>query len=345
MKLKVFRKDLNLKHVTMTSAGSVSVVRSVIVELEQDGVAGFGESYEDRAIHPMRADAMREKIERLAPAVRDYALADPTAFDRFIAPLFQDDAASRCAVEMAACDLWGKIFGCPLRRLWKYRGSGPFYSSFTIGQDSPERAVEKFEENSDWPIYRVELGGRNDIPLLESIRQRTDARLYVDAAGSWSLSQALDYLPHLVSLGVELIEQPLPPDRWEEAKIFKSHSPIPVYADESCLSIEDVSRCVGAFDGVNLRPVKFGGLLGTRRAIAAAKAFGLKTMIGSPVETAVGASAVSQFVPVLDAFYIDGPQQIDRRIGQGVELDRGRVCFSRLSGTGVTFVKTQARMA
>ena len=340
MKLKVFRKDLDLKHVMMTDAGSVSLVRCVIVELEQDGIVGFGESCEDRAIHPMRADAMVEKIARIEKAVGGYALADPTAFDRFISPMFQDDAASRCAVEMAACDLWGKIFGYPLRRLWKYRGAGPFYSSFTIGQDSPERAMEKFEENPDWPIYRVELGSRGGIPLLETLRKRTDARFYVDAAGSWSLSQALDYLPHLVRLGVELIEQPLPPDRWEEAKIFKEHSSIPVYADESCLSVEDVSRCVGTFDGVNLRPVKFGGLLGTRRAIDAAKAFGLKTMIGSPIETTIGASAAAQFVPILDAFYIDGPQQIDRRIGQGVGLDRGRVCFSRLNGTGVTFIKS-----
>ncbi len=343
MKLKVFRKDLNLKHVSMTAAGSVSVVRSVIVELEQDGIVGFGESCEDHAVHPMTADAMSEKIARIGPALKDYALADPTAFDRFITPMFQDDAASRCAVEMAACDLWGKIFGRPLRRLWKFCGAGPFYSSFTIGQDSPERALEKFEENPDWPIYRVELGGRGDIPLLEKLRDRTDARFYVDAAGSWGLSQALDYLPHLVRLGVELIEQPLPPDRWEEAKIFKSHSPIPVYADESCLSVEDVSRCVGAFDGVNLRPVKFGGLLGTRRAIGAARAFGLKTMVGSPVETSIGASAAAQFAPVLDALYIDGPRQIDRRIGQGVELDRGRICFSRLNGTGVTSLKSLIR--
>ncbi len=329
----------------VTAAGSVSAVPCVIVELEQDGIVGFGESCEDRSIHPMRADAMIEKISRLAPMLGSYALADPMAFDRFIAPVFQGDAASRCALEMAACDLWGKILGYPLRRLWKHRAAGPVYSSFTIGQDSPERAFEKFEETPDWPIYRVELSGRGDIELLEKIRGLTNARFYVDAAGSWNLSQALDYLPRLAELGVELIEQPLSPGRWEEARMLKEHSPIPIYADESCLSIEDVSRCAGVFDGVNLRPIKFGGLLGTRRAIAAARAFGLKTMIGNPVETTVGASAAAQFAPILDAVYIDGPCQIDRKIGQGVELDHGRICFPRLSGTGVTFIKSQVRVA
>ena len=87
MTLKVFRKDLDLKHVMMTDAGSVSLVRCVIVELEQDGIVGFGESCEDRAIHPMRADAMVEKIARIEKAVGGYALADPTAFDRFISPM------------------------------------------------------------------------------------------------------------------------------------------------------------------------------------------------------------------------------------------------------------------
>lgn len=338
MKLRVSRKDLPLKHVMTTPRGSVSVVYAVIVELEQDGLYGFGESYEDRSIHPYRIDTMVEKIRGIEKDLAKYALADPLAFNLFVAPHFQDDNASLCAVEMAAYDLLGKLHNAPLRRMWRYRNDKPLVSSYTIGKDSMERALDKFEEVPDWPIYRVELTGRNDIPLLEELRRRTEAAIRIDVGGYWTLSQALDYLPKLERLNIESIEQPLPPGQWEESRILKENSSIPIYADETCLSIDDIGRCVGAFHGVNLRPIKFGGLQATRRAVKMAKALGLKTMIGNPIESTVAASAVAQFAPVLDQIYVDGPLQIERKLGSGLELDHGKIILPASNGTGVNHI-------
>lgn len=343
MKLRVFRKHLSLRHVKTTAVGSVSSVGALFVELEQDGLVGFGECCQEDRLSLGMLDALHEKIARFEGHLKNYALADPFAFERFISPHFEREPAARCALEMAACDLWGKIRGFPLRRLWKLRSAGAVYSSFTLVRGSRESTLDKLDETPDWPIYRVELNGRDDIPLLEEIRRKTDARLYIEVAGQWTLSQALDYLPRLIALKVDLLEQPFPADAWEQTKIFKKHSPIPVYADESCRSLEDIERCVGIFDGVNLTPVKFGGMLATRRAIVSAQALGLKTMIGNPTESTVGASAAAQFAPVLDAVCIDGPCQIKQKIGLGIEFDRGRILYPKIGGTGVSSAKTAPR--
>ncbi len=326
--------DLPLKHVTTTLSGSISVVRAVIVELEQDGLRGYGEAYEDKNLG-IRVEEIAERIEKSRDQLSSYALADPYAFDRYISPFFGSNLPALCAVEMAACDLWGKLRSQPLWQIWRYDVSHLPLSSYSIGQDSVERAIEKFEEVPDWPLYRVELGNRNDIPLLEELRHRTKAPFRIDVSGNWTLNQALDYLAPLQDLGVELIEQPLPRHQWEQMKILKENSPIPIYADESCLNEEELERCAEYFHGVNLRPIRFGGMIQTRAMIAKAKALGLKTMIGNPVESTVAASAVAQFAPILDAIYIDGPLLIDKRVGLGVELDHGKIILPEEDGTGL----------
>lgn len=343
MKLRVFKKHLTLRHVKTAPGGLVSSVGALFVELEQDGLVGFGESCQEDQIRSGKIDGMIEKIARLEGELKSYALADPMAFERFIAPFFEGEPAARCALEMAACDLWGKTSAAPLHSLWRIRHSGPVYTSYTLGCGSEESILAKLAEAPDWPIYRVELDGRADIAALKTIRSKTNARLYVDAGGHWTLAQALDYLPDLVELEIALLEQPFPADAWEEMRIFKERSPIPLYADESCRSADDIQKCAGVFDGVNIYPVKLGGMLATRRAIAAARAFGLKTMIGNPTESTVSASAAAQFAPVFDAVCIDGPCQIRQKIGLGIEFDRGRIIYPRQDGTGVSSAKTVPR--
>lgn len=336
MRLKVIRMDLPLKHVTTTPDGTVSVVRAVLVELEQDGLRGYGEAYEDAALGTT-VETMAEKLDRSREILAHYALADPLAFHRHVAEFFGAELSALCALEMAACDLWGKMCNRPLWRALKLDPANAPISSFTVGQDSLDRALEKFDEHPDWLLYRLELGNKDDLLLLEELRRRTDAKFRVDANGRWTLEQTLDYMAPLQELGVELIEQPLPPGDWERMAILKENSPIPIYADQCFRSEADFERCAACFHGVNLRPIKFGGLIPTWRAINRAKELGLKTMIGNPVESAIASSAVAQLAPALDAVYLDGPLLIDKRIGNGVELDRGRIVYPKENGIGIRF--------
>ena len=142
-------------------------------------------------------------------------------------------------------------------------------------------------------------------------------------------------MDELKTLNIELIEQPLHPDDWDGMGRLREVCPFPLIADESCRCEEDIDKCIGYFDGINLKPVKFGGLNPTRRAIEKARAAGFKTMIGNTIETTIAACATSQFAPRLDYVYLDGPLLIDKKIGSGVSLDRGQIILSRENGTGI----------
>ena len=336
MRLKIIRMDLPLKHVMTVFRGTISVIRTVVVELEQDGLRGYGEAYEDQH-WGITIESMVRSLEMCREKMGKYALADPYAFGRFIAPIMRDNPAAASAIEMAACDLWGKLRNQPLWRVWRTKPRNLPISSYTLGLDSLYRILEKFNEQPDWPLYRVKLGSHEDMTILRELRKRTNAPFRIDVNGCWTSQQALDYIDELKTLNIELIEQPLHPDDWDGMAALKEKCPFPIIADESCRCEEDLEKCVGFFDGVNLKPVKFGGLNPTRRALEKAKSLGFKTMIGNTIESSIAASATSQFAPQLDYIYLDGPLLIDKKIGSGVQLDRGRIILPRENGTGVSF--------
>ena len=335
MRLRVIRTDLPLKHVMTVFRGTISVIKAVVVEMEQDGLRGYGEAYED--LHwGVSLDSMVSALESCRRFTADYALADPRAFGLKIEALLKDkpNPAAVSAIEMAACDLWGKLRNTPLYRVWRYDPRRLPLSSYTLGLDSLYRIIEKFNEQPNWPIYRIKLGAHEDMTILRELRKRTKSPFRLDVNGCWTKQQALDYVDELKTLNIELIEQPLHPDDWDGMARLKEVCDIPFIADESCRCEADIDKCVGFFDGLNLKPVKFGGLMSTHRALEMARARGFKTMIGNTIESSIAASATSQFAPRLDYVYLDGPMLIDKKIGVGVQLDQGRIIMSRENGVG-----------
>lgn len=325
-----------MRHVAIVSGSTISNVRALAVELDQDGLRGYGEINEDS-----RFDINVEKIigilEKMKEKVSRYALADPCAFLRTIEEPLRENRAAQCALEMAACDLWGKLRNRPLWRLWGLDTAKTPLSSYTLTLDSVFRILEKYDECPDWPVYRIKLGSSVDMDILRELRKRTVSPFRIDVNGSWTFHQTLAFLDELKDLQVELIEQPLPKEHWEEMALLHQRSPIPIFADESCRSMEDIKKCSECFDGINLKPVKFGGLFPTLTAIGMTKDLGMKAMIGTTFESAIAASAVAQFASLLDYIYVDGPLLIDKKLGHGVQLNNGKIIYPKENGTGIRF--------
>ncbi|MDO5554430.1 MAG: enolase C-terminal domain-like protein [Planctomycetia bacterium] len=336
MRLRIIRMDLPLRHVTIVSRTTICVVRAVVVELEQDGLRGYGEAYEEPAFGTKVEDIVRV-LESCREPLDHYAMADPIAFGSLITPMLAGQYAAQTALEMAACDLWGKLRNRPLWRLWGWRTGTEPVSSYTITLDSVFRMLEKLGECPNWPLYRIKMGGLDDMRALREIRARTQSPFRLDVNGCWTREQAFDYLPELERMNIELIEQPFHPDDWDANALLREKTSIPIIADESCRCLDDMDKCVNFFDGINLKPIKFGGLYPTLIALEKAKYLGFKTLMGNTIESSIGASAVSQFAPELDYIYVDGPMQIDKRLGQGVTLDKGKIVYSAENGTGIRF--------
>lgn len=334
MQLRFHTFDLPLRHTFTISRGSVDVQPTLIVELEQDGLRGYGEAttnpYYGATLENMigALEAAREEIEA-------YRLGDPAEFWQALRPSLREHPFAQCALDQAAYDLWGKLRGAPVWKLWGLSIENLPPTNYTIGIDTIETMVAKMREFPGWPVYKIKLGTDHDLEIIRTLRQHTDAVFRVDANCGWTAEETLQNAAAMQSLGVEFIEQPLPADRWQEMGRVYGASALPIIADESCVVEHDVERCAGAFHGVNIKLVKCGGLTPARRMIARAKELGLRTMVGCMTESTVGISAIAQLLPLLDYVDMDGALLLAKDIAKGVTIEQGHCRYPQENGSGV----------
>lgn len=336
MKLEYFEFDLPLRHTFTISRTSYSSQPTFIVSLSEDGQSGFGEATTN-SYFGVTYETLRRSVEAVRGEVEALSLTMFTPEElwaQFYTKLV-DSPFALCALDQAAHDLGAKLHGKPLYELWGLSLESVPASCFTIGIDSIDRMVEKLKEMSGWPIYKIKLGTDQDVQIVRKLRQHTDATLRVDANCGWSVNQALRNADEFAKLNVEFIEQPLPANRWDDHRTLFEQSALPILADESCISEQDVKSCASLFHGVNIKLVKCGGLTPARRMIDNAKQLGLKVMVGCMTESTVGISAIAQLLPLLDYVDMDGAALLAEDIATGARLEKGICRFPNRNGTGV----------
>jgi L-alanine-DL-glutamate epimerase-like enolase superfamily enzyme len=284
---------------------------------------------------------MATAIESVRGMIEVDRLDDPLALIAKIdAQLPREKSAkfALSALDQAIHDLWGKLRGAPVYRLWGLSTDNAPMSDYTLGIDTPAKMVEKLREMPGWPVYKIKLGTPDDLAILRELRRHTGTVFRVDANCGWTADQTIELAPVLQKLNVEFIEQPLPPEDVEGARRAFEKSALPLIADESCITEEDVDRCMGCFHGINIKLVKCGGLAAARRMIARARELGLTVMAGCMTESTVGISALAQVLPLLDYVDMDGAVLLAKDIATGVRLDRGRCIYPKENGTGVQLI-------
>jgi L-alanine-DL-glutamate epimerase-like enolase superfamily enzyme len=242
------------------------------------------------------------------------------------------------AIDQAIHDLWGKLRGAPVYRMWGLTVDKIPMSDYTIGIDTPENMVAKMNEMPGWPVYKIKLGTTDDLGIVRELRKHTDALFRVDANCGWTAEQTIEFAPAMKEMGVEFIEQPLPSEDVEGARRAFEKSVLPLIADENCVVEEDVDKCAGKFHGINIKLVKCGGLATARRMATRARALGLKVMAGCMTESTVGISALAQMLPLLDYVDMDGAVLLAKDIATGVRLERGQCSYPSVHGTGVELI-------
>lgn len=333
MQLRYWSHRLKFRYPFTISKGTKTHQPTLLVSLSLGRWTGYGEapaiSYYNITVEQMIAD-----LEQKKEAVEKFAFTDPERYWHYLHHLFPHNPFLVCALDMAGWDLYGKMKNLPLRTLFKAPATEGPLTDYTIGIDTPETMIEKLLA-TPWPIYKIKVGTANDLEKLEAIRAHTDARLRVDANAGWSLETALALLPALEKLGVELVEQPLAKDDWESMKILYERSPLPLFADESCVFERDVERCANFFHGINIKLTKCSGLTPARRMITTARSLGLKIMLGSMNESTVGTAALAQLLSFADAADLDGPLLLEEDLASGLLFEKGKVLPSSLPGLGV----------
>lgn len=327
--------ELETAHPFGIARGTQSSYRVVWVRLtDDDGVEGWGEA-DPSSYYGETADTVVAALKQLAPLLPEDPFALEEAEGRLAASL-KGNAAARVALSAALHDLVGKRLGVPLWKLWGLDPAKAPASSFTIGIDAPDVIKAKVREASPYGILKIKVGTPDDERILRAVREVTDKPIRVDANCGWTAKQAIARLPLLREMGVELIEQPLPPEDLDGLAQVRRASPLPIIADESCRTAADIPRLAGAVDGINIKLAKCGSLREALRMIAVARAHSMMVMVGCMIETSLGITAAAHFTPLVDVVDLDGAALLKRDPFTGASIAGGRVTLPTGPGLGVT---------
>ena len=215
------------------------------------------------------------------------------------------NGGAKCAIDTAMHDLAGKVAGQPVHALLGLSTDIP-PTDFTLGLDEPAVVAERARRAGGFPALKIKCGGPADIATLEAVRAVYDKPLRVDANTAWTPEIARQLLPALLDLGVELIEQPFPATRLDWLRDFQAESALPIVADESCVTIEDLDALVGVTAGVNVKLAKCGGPGPAARMLARARDLGFRTFLGCMEETSIAIAASAAVASLADWVDLDG---------------------------------------
>jgi L-Ala-D/L-Glu epimerase len=337
MKLTLQRRKLHLRHPFLIARkmDDRSTDKNVLlVRLEHEGKVGWGEAAPISYYH-QSLDSAEEALTEMGKMLGN----DPFALDAVFDPIwekFADQSAAICALDGAFYDLMGKILDVPV---WKMLGLDrrrvPL-TSFTIGIDTPEIVARKVDEAAEYPVLKIKVGTDQDEAMLNIIREKApDKSLYVDANCGWTSANVLERCKFVSRYKLDLIEQPMPPGMHDGlAEVRAAVSP-PIMADESCVSVDDVLKCVPHFDGVNIKLSKCGGIRRALKMIHTARSAGIKVMLGCMVETSVGISSAVTLSPLVDFIDLDGHLLLADDPFEGIGGAKGVLTLNDRPGLGV----------
>ncbi|GAB5431156.1 MAG: dipeptide epimerase [Epibacterium sp.] len=294
MKITVTPDVFKLAQVFTISRGSRTEAKVLTVRIEDGDHVGWGE-----CVPYARYDETLESVTAQIEAL-------PDVFTREELQRLLPAGAARNAVDCALWDLEAKKAG---KSVWELAGldqPGPEITAYTLSLASPEEMQKQAAENAHRPLLKIKLGTPEDMPRLEAVRAGApEARIIIDANEGWSAEVYAELAPHLVRLGVELVEQPLPAG--EDEALIGMERPVPVCADESAHDCASLPKLKGKYDVVNIKLDKTGGLTEALKLRDAALAEGYQVMVGCMVGSSLAmapATLVAQGALVTD---LDGP--------------------------------------
>ena len=189
MKLILREYNLKLKHTFTISRESIDFQPSLIVELQSDGLSGFGEATSN-PYYKTTVPMMIQDLERFRSTIEASENETPEVFWGKIYPFLKHDMFALCALDLAYNDLYARKKGKKLYELWNYTTERNPLTDYTIGIASIEKMVSKMQE-LPWPIYKIKLGTKEDIAIVKELRKHTDAIFRIDANCGWGVEKPL----------------------------------------------------------------------------------------------------------------------------------------------------------
>lgn len=326
---------LRLRHTWTTTMSSSEYRDTIQVRLTSDGVTGVGEGAPIVRYHES-AEEGKKAIESILPFLQQ---ANPWYFEKVMAEVskrVQGQFAAKAALDIALIDWVGKKLSTPLYRMLGLDLNDTPITTFSIGIDTPESTRQKVLEAEAFPVLKIKVGLNNDEATIAAVRRVTKKPLRVDANEGWKdKEEAVRKINWLETQGVEFVEQPMPADMIEETRWVRSRVHLPIIADEAAVNASAIPKLVDAYDGVNVKLDKCGGIQQAMRMIYVAKSLGMKTMLGCMVSSSVSVTAAANLSPLVDYADLDGNLLIANDPYSGVQVHNGKLILGDAPGVGV----------
>lgn len=252
------------------SRGSKTAAQVLTVRVTRGGVTGWGECVPYARFHNTLA-SVTAQIAALPPLITRAELQTTLP-----------SGSARNAVDCALWDLEAKQTGTPVWRLAGLQAPRPVPVAFTLSLDTPDAMRLQACENAHRPLLKIKLGTPDDMPRLEAVRAGAPkSTLIIDANEGWTPEVYADLAPHLLALGVAMVEQPFPAGA--DDMLAEMDRPLPVCADESAHDRASLAALRGKYDLVNLKLDKTGGLTEALATRTEARRLGFGVMVGCMV--------------------------------------------------------------
>lgn len=313
-RLTVQSRSWRLKEPFVIARGSRTVSNVVVVQLEADGHVGRGEA-QGVAYQGETQESMTAQIEKVRGIIE-------SGITRQELLKLLPAGGARNAVDAALWDLQAKQTGMHVWARAGVRNGGPIESAVTIGIRTPEAFESSARALSDHPWIKIKVDRNNPVAAVAAVRRGAPrARLIVDANQSWSLEDLARFAPALLEHNVDLLEQPLAAGK--DDNLSKNWSAIPICADESLNTIEDLPRLIGRYDFVNIKLDKCGGLTTALELARAAQRSGFRLMSGCMVSSSLAMAPAMVLAQLCEINDLDGAFLLAEDWPGGIIYERG----------------------
>jgi len=326
-----FKRPFKIAHGTRTSTPIV------LVELEHEGVIGYGEA----SMPPYLGESHETVLaflKRCTPLIENWK--NPFEIESLLQEIdlvAPHQCAAKASIDIALHDLVGKLKNKPCWQLLGANKEDTPFTTYTLGIDEPEILKQKIEDGTSYKILKVKLNGEKDRASIETIRSITDKPIAIDVNQGWKKKEdALEMIEWLADKNVLFVEQALPKTNWDDARWLFERSPLPLFADESIQRYVDLEKVKDCYHGVNIKLMKCTGMHEANRIIQQARALHLKVLIGCMSETSCAISAAAQLSPFADYADLDGALLIKNNLFDGITFTDGKITLNDSPGIGIT---------
>ncbi len=270
----------------------------VVVEIEQAGIVGRGECERTDIFEPEYPNVMLE-LEKVRQQI-EQGISREELLELMPA------GNARNAIDCALFELEAKQQGLSSWQLAKMSAPKPLTTAFTLSLDTPQEMAKAAATNHWRPILKLKLGSDGDLLRVAAVHEAApNCRLIIDANTSWSLEQLQAYIPQLANMGVEMIEQPLPP---AQDHLLEGLNPqIPITADESCLDRSSLAQLRGRYQAINIKLDKTGGITEALALLSDAREQGFEIMVGCMLGTSLAMAPAMLIAQTARWVDLDGP--------------------------------------